>query len=200
MSDNLSTPRQYPRTLEIGDLKVELCRMEARHLEPMLAFTRSLPERDLLFLRLDITQREVVQDWIRNIENDRTISILAEERGEVIGYCSLHHNEILWTRHLGEIRLLVGSNYRGKGIGRHLLEQVVPVAKEQGLQKLAVQMMSTQRDAQTLFHSLGFIPEALLSDWAIDRQGRTHDLIVMSREVEEENLPEESADALPMNR
>jgi hypothetical protein len=49
-----------------------------------------------------------------------------------------------------------------------------------------VQMMSTQQDAQTLFHDLGFVPEALLNDWAIDRQGHTHDLIVMSREVDEE--------------
>lgn len=193
MSDTLTSARQYPWTLEIGDLEVEFCRMEARHLDSVLAFTRSLSERDLLFLRLDITKKAVVEDWIQNIENDRTDSILAVEQGEVIGYCSLHRNDILWTRHLGEIRLLVGSSYRGKGIGRHLLEQVVPVAKARGLQKLAVQMMSTQRDAQTLFHSLGFIPEALLHAWAIDRQGRTHDLIVMSREVEEDNLPEEAA-------
>ena len=196
MTETLTTTRQYPWTLEIGDLEVEFSRMEARHLDSVLAFTRSLPERDLLFLRLDITKQDVVEDWIQNIENDRTVSILAEEHGEVIGYCSLHRNDILWTRHLGEIRLLVGSNYRGKGIGRHLLEQVVPLAKERGLQKLAVQMMSTQRDAQTLFHSLGFIPEALLNDWAIDRQGRTHDLIVMSREVEEESLLEEPASDL----
>ena len=82
--------------------------------------------------------------------------------------------------------MLVGNNERGKGLGRRLIEQIFPYAGQEGLQKLVVQMMSTQRDAQTLFHHLGFIPEALLHDWAIDRNGRTHDMIIMSREVEDE--------------
>lgn len=195
VSETISIARDYPWSLQIGDLEIEFRKMVAKDLERMLTFTRSLPERDLLFLRLDITKSSVVEEWITNIENHRTLTILAEERGEIIGYCSLHRTDILWTRHLGEIRLLVGSSYRGKGIGRHLLEQVVPFAEAHGLQKLAVQMMSTQRDAQTLFHNLGFIPEALLHDWAIDRQGRTHDLIVMSREVDDDGMsPQPAAD------
>ena len=50
-----------------------------------------------------------------------------------MGYCSLHRSKILWARHLGEIRMLVGNNERGKGLGRRLVEQIFPYAGEEGL-------------------------------------------------------------------
>lgn len=151
-----------------------------------MTLTRSLPERDLLFLRYDITDPQVVANWIKEIDSGDMVTILAEENGHLIGYCSLHRSNILWTRHLGEILMLVSNNYRGKGVGRQLIQQIFPRAHDFGFQKLMLQVMSTQRDAQTLFHHLGFIPEALLHDWAIDRNGRTHDLIIMSCEVDED--------------
>jgi RimJ/RimL family protein N-acetyltransferase len=160
--------------------------MGAADQDKMLALTRSLPERDLLFLRYDITDPAIVADWIDKIESGNMVTILAEENDRLIGYSSLHRSNILWTRHLGEILMLVSNNYRGKGVGRQLIQQIFPCAHEFGFQKLMLQMMSTQRDAQTLFHHLGFIPEALLHDWAIDRNGRTHDMIIMSREVDED--------------
>lgn len=178
-------PRRFPWTTAIGDLEITFRRMDEADSNQVLAFTQSLPERDLLFLRYDITDPQVVDEWVRSIELGRTVTILAEEGGRMVGYCSLHRSDILWTRHLGELRLMIGPNYRGKGIGGTLVRQVFGFAREFELQKLVVNMMSTQRDAQNLFHSLGFIPEALLNDWAIDRQGRTHNLIVMSREVDE---------------
>jgi RimJ/RimL family protein N-acetyltransferase len=117
--------------------------------------------------------------------------VLAEVDGELAGYGSLHRSELLWIRHLGEIRILVSSRYRGQGVGGELARQVVELARATDLHKLMVNMMSTQRDAQALFHRLGFIPEALLNDWVIDRAGRMHDLIVMSREVADVELDDE---------
>ncbi|MEM7583615.1 MAG: GNAT family N-acetyltransferase [Acidobacteriota bacterium] len=185
MATDLTMPLTHPMTLELGGLDLTFRRMTADDRDRILTFTRSLPERDLLFLRLDITQESVVDFWLQNIERGKTITVLAELEGELIGYCSLHQSESLWTRHLGEIRLLVSSNHRGKGIGGELARQIFELAQPRGLLKLVVRMMSSQQDAQALFHGLGFIPEALLNDWTIDRNGRTHDLIVMSREIEE---------------
>ncbi len=182
---DLTTPPTYPTSLRLGDIDLQFRLMDADDRDRMLAFTRSLPERDLLFLRLDITQESVVDFWLSNIKSGKTVSVLAEYDGKLVGYCSLHQSASLWTRHLGEIRLLVNSDHRGKGIGGELARQVFELAKPRGLLKLVVRMMSSQKDAQALFHGLGFIPEALLNDWTIDRNGRTHDLIVMSREIEE---------------
>ena len=98
---------------------------------------------------------------------------------------AFHLSASQWTRHLGEIRLLVGPQDRGNGLGGELARQIFALARQQELMKLMVRMMSSQQDAQALFHHLDFIPEALLNDWTIDREGRTHDLIIMSREVDD---------------
>ncbi len=183
MTDDAS--KIYPWSQRFGDVDVTLRHITAADRDKILAFTRALPEQDLLFLRMDITQGHVVDKWIRNIETGKTVSLLAETGGHMVGYCSLHNSPIQWARHLGEIRLMVAPEVRGKGIGGELARQTFELAGHVKLQKLVVQMMSTQQDAQTLFHHLGFVPEAMLHDWAIDRNGRTHNLIVMSREVDE---------------
>ncbi len=180
----IAAPRAYPFSTRLSDLEVTFRLMAAENEEALLSFTRGLPEHDLLFLPVDITQADTVREWIENIEKGRTVTVLAEESSQVVGYCSLHRSALLWIRHLAEIRLLVSSNYRGKGIGGQLASQIFALALETELHKLMVQMMSTQRDAQALFHGLGFIPEATLHDWVIDRNGRMHSLIVMSREVD----------------
>ncbi len=177
--------KTYPWSHRFGDVDVTFRPIAASDRDSILTFTRALPEQDLLFLRMDITEAGVVDKWIRHIETGKTVSLLAETGGDMVGYCSLHRSAIQWARHLGEIRLLVTPEYRGRGIGGELARQTFELAEHMRLQKLVVQMMSTQQDAQTLFHHLGFVPEAMLHDWAIDRTGRTHDLIVMSREVEE---------------
>lgn len=183
--NDLATPISYPWTTTLGGLEVTFRHMTAEDRDAMLAFTRALPEEDLLFLRLDITQESVVDAWLDNIEQGKTVTLLAESDDHLLGYCSLHLSESLWTRHLGEIRMLVAREARGRGLGGELARQVFDQARDHDLLKLMVRMMSSQQDAQTLFHRLGFIPEAMLDDWVIDRNGKTHDLILMSREIED---------------
>lgn len=184
----------YPRTESFGEIEVTFRPMNRDDRESILQFARSLPPQDLLFLRTDITRDSVVDTWIKDIAAGHTVTLVAEMDGKIVGYCSLHHSESLWTRHLGEILLLVSDHHRAQGLGGHLARQILELAKGQDLHKLVAQMMSTQRNAQQLFHHLGFIPEAMLHDWVIDGNGRTHNLIMMSREVdlEEEFFNEES--------
>ncbi|MEM8964735.1 MAG: GNAT family N-acetyltransferase [Acidobacteriota bacterium] len=174
----------FPRTTSFGNVEVTFRPMVPGDRTTILAFARALDEVDLLFLRTDITRDDVIDQWLLEIDSGQTTTILAEVGGHVAGYCSLHHSESLWTRHLGEILLLVDHEYRGLGLGGHMARQILELAKNHDLHKLVAQMTSTQRNAQSLFHHLGFIPEAMLHDWVIDRNGRTHNLIVMSREVD----------------
>lgn len=184
-------------SVQVGDLELTFRRMTAADKEAILAFARSLPEEDLLFMRTDITQPEVVDFWLRQLETGRAITLLVENEGRLLAYGSLQHRESLWTRHLGEILMLVGPEARGRGLGGRLARHLLELAKELGLQKLWVQMMSTFHQAQNLFHHLGFIPEAMLHDWVIDRNGRTHNLLIMAREVEGDEIAPQEDEIAP---
>lgn len=177
---------ELPYTATLRGRQVTFRLMGAGDGAAMLAFTTAQPQEDLLFLRHDITQPAVIERWLERIARGRVVTVLALVDEQVVGYCSLHLNDILWTRHLAEILVLVASPYRGSGIGSELARRVLSIARDYDrLHKLVVQMMVSQQTSQNLFHELGFIPEASLHDWVMDRGGRTHDLIVMSREVEE---------------
>jgi len=175
-----------PTLAKPGTDGVEFRPMIPEDRQAILAFTDRLPEEDLLFLRLDITQPETIDEWIRNIERGKTRTVLAIIEGRIAGYGSIHHHDTMWTRHLGEMRLMVAPDYRGRGIGSALAAHVFELGRHLELFKITAQMMSSQHAAQNLLHGFGFIPEAQLHDWVIDRKGRTHDLIVMSREVDED--------------
>lgn len=175
--------RTYPREISLGRESVTLRAMEPSDREALLAFARSLPGNDLLFLRLDITTPEGVEEWIHNLEAGRTHTVLAEADGTLVGYASVHHNEVLWSRHVGDIRVIVGPEYRKRGLGRRLTDEAFAFARDIGLRKITAQMTPDQKGARATFERLGFRAEALLADFVVDREGKTRDLLIMSHDM-----------------
>jgi GNAT superfamily N-acetyltransferase len=163
--------------------RITLRLMQASDAGEVLAFAKSLPPDDLLFLRQDITLPEVVSQWVRDIAEGRTVTVLSEDDGRLAGYGALHYNEVLWTGHVGEIRMLVDPDYRRLGLGSRLASDLFAVAKDLGLKKIIVQMTPDQQGARVTFERLGFRPEAILADFVIDREGRTRDLLIMSYDI-----------------
>ncbi|MGH7840683.1 MAG: GNAT family N-acetyltransferase, partial [Candidatus Binataceae bacterium] len=145
--------------------RVTLRLMQAADKAAMLSFSRALPPNDLLFLRTDITLSDALDDWIRNLERGATVTVIAEGGGEVVGYASLHHDQTQWTRRVGEIRVLLGPQYRGAGLGRRLAEEVFHIGRARGVKKMAAMLTPDQAGARAAFERLGFQVEALLQSW-----------------------------------
>lgn len=183
MSKTLTFKRSYPWTTTINDKKVTFRLQERKDMEDSLRFAKELPENDLLFLTFDITDPKALEQRIQAIENNQAVTVLTEVDGRFVGYASLTYNQLLWTRHLGEIRLMVSSTQRGRGLGKLLVNEVFLLAQELGLQKLIARMAVEQQGAIQVFERLGFKAEALLADHVIDRQGQTHDLVLMSYDI-----------------
>jgi len=153
--------------------------------QALLKFTQSLPAGDLVFLRSDITQPDIVAEWMENIIRGRTVTVLAEENGEVIGYGNLHFSRQQWTRHIGEIRVLVGAKYRGLGLGERLVDELIKISQESGLLRVVANIAANQPRVRAMFERLDFTAEALLTDWLKDRSHQKHDMVIMSREIED---------------
>lgn len=175
--------RVYPWTTTLKDRQVTLRLMQETDRDAVLSFAQTLPAGDLLFLPLDITHPKVVDGWVRSLQSGRTATVVAESAGRLIGMGTLVRSETMWARHLGNIRLLVSTDARGVGLGHILANEVFALAEEAGLQKIVAQMAAEEGSAQAVFERLGFKAEALLADYVMDRDGRTHDLIVMSHDV-----------------
>ena len=175
--------RTYPWKTNINGKEVTFRLMTPADKAEILAFARALPEEDLMFLRSDITQASAVDNWMNYIKSGRTISLVGEVDGKLAGYASIHLNEAGWTRHVGEMRVLVGRDARGLGLGKRLTNEAFAMAKDLGLRKVTAQMATDQRSARGVFEHLGFRPEALLADHVMTRDGQTRDLLIMSYDV-----------------
>ena len=178
-----TAPRTFPWIANVGGASITLRLMTLQDRDLFLAFIKKQPPEDLFFLLMDLSTPEGMARKLRGIEAGQDTTVLAEQDGKLLGYGSLHHGETRWFRHLGEVRLLVAPSQRSHGLGKVLAQEVFSIARELGLRKIVARMASSQKDARRLFENLGFQIEALLADWAIDRHGKTQDLVLMSYDV-----------------
>jgi RimJ/RimL family protein N-acetyltransferase len=175
----MSEARSYPRHVrtEAGDIEFRL--MSQADEAAVLAFARGLPTHDLLFLPRNISEPKVLSAWVKEIERGAITSILAVRDGRVVGCGTLVRDPHSWSPHVGEIRMVVSPDVRGKGVGRALSQETFALALGAGLDKLTVQMTVDQRAAIILFEGLGFRAEALLRDHVRDADGKNHDIVVL---------------------
>jgi L-amino acid N-acyltransferase YncA len=178
---NIEASLIYPRETRLKNGQIVLLRlMEEPDKQRLLNFARSLPPDDLLFLRTDITDPAVIDAWTQNIAEGRSVTVLAELDDRVVGYASIHTDGARWTRRVGEIRVQVGADYRGLGLGKRLVGEIFRLSQDLGLKKMAAMMTPEQVHARATFEELGFRVEAQLQDWVVDRDGISRDLLIMS--------------------
>jgi L-amino acid N-acyltransferase YncA len=176
----------YPMTLKLGGKSIELQLMSAQDRDPIIAFVRSLPAGDLLFLRVDLTQQAAIDEWIAQLESGHSAAIVAYANRRMLGYASVHRDALAhWTRRVGEIRVNIASDCRGIGLGKALVGHIFGLASSLSLRKLVAHMTVDQPGARAAFKHFGFVQEALLTNYVEDRQGNPHDLIIMSHDMEQ---------------
>ena len=177
--------KNYPKTVALPDgAEIEFRLMSAGARKDILKFAQALPMEDLLFLRIDLTQPEVVEDWIENVKKGISTTVLAYDSKGMVGYATVHRNKAPWTRRVGELRVNVNQAYRTRGLGKRITAEIFDVARDMGVKKLMANMTSDQHGAQAAFRRLGFVPEALLTDYVEDRNGTPRDLVIMSFDME----------------
>jgi len=179
----MSETRSYPRRINTEAGEIEFRLMTRADEAAVLAFARALPTHDLLFLPRNISQPKVLSAWLNEIEAGDITSLLALKDSGVIGCGTLVRDSRSWSPHVGEIRMVVSLDVRGKGVGRALSQETFALALGAGLEKLSVQMTVDQRAAIALFESLGFKAEALLRDHVRDVDGQKHDIVVLGHNV-----------------
>ena len=173
----------YPRTVPVGDAQVTLRVMGTGDEAAMLRFAKTLRPHDLLFLRRDITKEASVHEWVKDIEGGELTTVLAIVGDEIVGYSSVQRSHLDWSSHVAEMRVLIAEAMRRKGLGKLLTQEAFALALSTGVEKMMAQMTVDQKGAIAAFEGLGFRPEALLRDHVKDREGKKHDLLVLSHDV-----------------
>jgi RimJ/RimL family protein N-acetyltransferase len=175
---------QFSKTIKLKDDSTLVIRPLSKQDGPaLLAFFAALPNDDRLFLKEDVTNGEVIERWIEELDYDSVLPIIAEKDSVIHGDATLHFNNHGWQRHMAEIRCVVSKKYQQKGLGTALMRELVSFADQKGISKISAKMMDSQESAQRAFQKLGFKKAAELKDFVTDIRGKTHNLVVMVNDV-----------------
>lgn len=175
---------RYPLHIELGGADIVLREMRGADEKDVLDFARSLPAHDLLYVRRDISNPKVVAAWVEAIRAGTIWTVLALKGEAILGCAALVRDPLSWSPHVGELRVLVSPNAREKGLGRVLIQEAFRKALRLELKKLVANMTIDQKGAIAIFEELGFRGEALLKDHVIDRDGVSHDIAILSCDVD----------------
>jgi RimJ/RimL family protein N-acetyltransferase len=118
--------------------------------------------------------------FLERVESsDNALAIIAEWRGEIVGYLTFSGGNRARTRHVGEFGITVVRACQGVGLGRRLLELLIDWATRGGVvRKINLLVRTDNARAIALYESLGFSVEGTKRrDTAID--GAFHDSLMM---------------------
>jgi RimJ/RimL family protein N-acetyltransferase len=163
--------------------RVVIRRMTAADGAALQRFYRELPEEDRQFLNDDVAQGDWIERFIRRVDNETFVSLVAEFDAAIVGNATLARTPHGWTRHVAEIRVVVARDFQRKGLGTALAKAVVKLAVGMGLEKMVAHIVDNQVGAKRAFEKLGFKQEAVLKDHVKDIRGFKRDLLVMSDDV-----------------
>ncbi len=180
---NKNSPKQY--TLKDGSV-ITIRAMTRHDVDALHEFFKHIPEEDRLFLKHDVADRGVIEQWAKGLDYNVVLPLLAfDNNNKIIGDATIHMNDYGWSRHIGEIRLVVARAWRSRGVGYALSKEIFIEALEKNLVKIVAQMSEDQKGAIKVFEKLGFAKEAELKDHIMDLKGQTHTLVIMSNNVKE---------------
>ncbi len=174
------------KTVKLKDQTEVMIRAMTRDdLERSVSFFRALPEEDRVFLRRDVTKREVVEGRIREIEKGSAKRLVALVDDRIVADGALELSGHGWKEHVAELRLVVARPYQRKGLGMLMARELYYLAASAKVEEIVVRMMRPQTAARSIFRRLGFREELLLADYVKDRGGTRRDLILMRCDLED---------------
>ncbi len=174
----------YPKEATLKDGRVVTIRPLANSdFDKLYEFFQALPEEDRLFLRHDVTDPEVVGKWVEQINFDRAIPLVIEDKDKIVADGTLHLDSHGWARHVGHIRLVTARTHRHVGLGTLIARELAELAAKQDLEKLQSQVIEDNVGSVKLFEKLGFKVVAVLKDLVKDQKGNKRNLAIMINEV-----------------
>ena len=174
---------EYPKDVELKGFACKLRPLEATDELAFHEFFLAVPNQERMFIKHRVTEPEVIRDWCRNIDLGRNLPLLACQNGQIIGDATLHQQLGGWKRHIGRVSVLIHPNFRGRGLAKTMVGEIIDLARQLGLEKLEAEFIGEQEAAMKVFALIGFTTLARLPNYVKDMQAVTHDYVLMGLDL-----------------
>ena len=183
--------RKFPRIATLNDGH----QVTIRPLQPdddtaLHQFFLRVPEEDRFYLNNDVTAPEVIEEFTGNISMDVAIPLVAVSGDKIVADSTLHRSRRASRRHVGELRIVVDTEYRGRGLGARLIDELIQLGVDLGLERLAFELVDRREmPAIQAAKAAGFEQVAVLEGRVRDMYGIMQDLVILELPLEEDDPP-----------
>jgi L-amino acid N-acyltransferase YncA len=176
---------RYPKEIVLkGCIEAIIRPLEKGDEEALHRFYLDIPEFDRWCIKYDVTDLEVIRNWVDGIARGTVISIVAQTEGKIAGHASLHLRKFGATRHVARIRIMIGPEYRHRRLGTWMLLDLIQIAMDKGLENLRADFVVGIEDAAIeSAYKLDFFKQALLEKYVKDPQGNRRDMLIMIKNL-----------------
>lgn len=150
-------------------------------------FTNTSPE-DRQYLRHDITNPQVINRWVDELDYEQVLPIVAISGERIVGNATLHFRHGP-ERHCAEVRIYLAKEVRHRGVGTRMLQALIELARRRNIYLVEARIVSDQATVIKAFQKLGFEYKCTFEDCFMLPDGELRDvahLVLRLRESGEE--------------
>ncbi|MFC7373459.1 GNAT family N-acetyltransferase [Fictibacillus iocasae] len=122
-------------------------------------------ESDYLSFGKNEFQRDAVEygDYLETVRGeDNSIILLALVGEKIISIATITSSQRARSKHVGTLGIVVSKEYKGKGIGKRLMKELIQWASQNGItKKISLVTRQDNENAIALYKQLGFKKEGL---------------------------------------
>lgn len=148
-----------------GDKKLSIGTIEKRdlkNLKDFQIFINSLVEEDAKILMNEKAtlkdEKEFISDALKSIKNKSKVFVIARDSNKIAGNTSIERQS--WRRsHMGRFAIAIAQEYRGIGLGKYMISEVIKSAKKEfgvGLKVIQLEVLDNNKPAIALYKKMGF--------------------------------------------
>ena len=119
----------------------------------------AVAEERLYLLAVSAFSMDETRDFVRMLLDGGGIQFVAVSDSRVVGWCDVVQNRFEGTRHGGTLGMGVVREFRQRGIGSELLRRTLDAAKLKGIERVELEVFSSNQGAIELYERSGFLRE-----------------------------------------
>ena len=163
--------------------KILLRPMVTEDQDALYEFFKGVSEEEARYLRDDVKSRLLIESWAKNLDYSRTLPILAIKDDIIVADATINRRRSGWKWHLGTVRIFVHKDFRNRGLGELMVDELTRIAYRLGIEKLVLEIPDTNTAVINTFAKVGFHRAAVIPNMAKDRQNMPVDLAVMMKDI-----------------
>jgi len=179
---------RYPKevVLKSGE-EIVLRPIEESDISAVLSFYKGMPTDEQWFYEEDPADPDVVQKWIQAVRSRETLSVLALHDERVIAHAALLTRGHGSRSHIGQVRIRIAPDYRGKRLGNWMLFDLIRRAMDLGLEILRADFpVGVEEDAADALRNWDFHESAFLQGYLRDPGGTPRDARILLKRLHKE--------------